>query len=201
VPVWRSCTLCSKIYRGGSPGHSGDKQDDIAAYRYELASVPFVIQRPCHLAWDGPQAGVRWYGAFRVVKTAQSRGRTERTLLQRFRNYCGAIKVARCGFPWEKPRKGQSLRFAPIAKLLRVDFCSSQLGETGVSDLASCCLGVAMLPTNLAILVAMAAIKSGFLHRLLFGCLSVAPHSGSVLCSTCGLWILSRFLEAVRVEV
>jgi len=100
-----------------------------------------------------------------------------------------------------KPRKGQSLRFAPIAKLLRVDFCSSQLGETGVSDLASCCLGVVMLPTNLAILVAMAAIKSGFLHSLLFGCLSVAPHSGSVLCSTCGLWILSRFLEAVRVEV
>ena len=31
------------------------------------------------LRW--PQAGVRWCGVFQVVKTAQSRGRTERTLL------------------------------------------------------------------------------------------------------------------------
>ena len=31
--------------------------------------------------WRGmPQAGVRWCGVFQVVKTAQSRGRTERTL-------------------------------------------------------------------------------------------------------------------------
>jgi len=32
------------------------------------------------LRW--PQAGVRWCGVFQVVKTAQSRGRTERTLLK-----------------------------------------------------------------------------------------------------------------------
>jgi hypothetical protein len=43
---------------------------------YRLANVPSVIQRPCHLAWEGPTGGV-----FQVVKTAQSRERTERTLL------------------------------------------------------------------------------------------------------------------------
>jgi hypothetical protein len=26
--------------------------------------------------------------------------------LERFRNYCGLIKVARSGFPWEKTTKG-----------------------------------------------------------------------------------------------
>jgi probable addiction module antidote protein len=29
-----------------------------------------------------------------------------RVLLERFRNYCGLIKVARSGFPWEKTTKG-----------------------------------------------------------------------------------------------
>jgi hypothetical protein len=48
--------------------------------RYELANVPFVTQRPASgLGW--PQAGVRWCGVFQVVKTAQSRERTGRTLL------------------------------------------------------------------------------------------------------------------------
>jgi hypothetical protein len=47
---------------------------------YSLANVPSV-QRPCHLAPDGlrPASGV---GCFQVVKTAQSRERTERTLLK-----------------------------------------------------------------------------------------------------------------------
>jgi hypothetical protein len=27
-------------------------------------------------------------------------------MLERFRNYCGLIKVARSGFPWEKTTKG-----------------------------------------------------------------------------------------------
>jgi len=43
---------------------------------YGYAQVPFVIQRPS-VGW--PQAGVRRC-VFQVVKTAQSRGRTERTL-------------------------------------------------------------------------------------------------------------------------
>ena len=38
---------------------------------YSLAKITLVIQRPCH-----PAGGI-----FQVVKTAQSRGRTERTLL------------------------------------------------------------------------------------------------------------------------
>jgi hypothetical protein len=49
--------------------------------RYLLAIVPFVtrsvVPRP-RLAW-----GARWWGVSQVVKTAQSRGRTERTLLRR----------------------------------------------------------------------------------------------------------------------
>src|SRR5208282_5751411 len=48
--------------------------------RYGLANVPFVVRRPCPLASDGlgpVPGGV----VFQVVKTAQSRGRTERTLL------------------------------------------------------------------------------------------------------------------------
>jgi hypothetical protein len=46
---------------------------------YRLANVPSV-QRPSYLAWDGlrPVLG----GVFQVVKTAQSRERTERTLLK-----------------------------------------------------------------------------------------------------------------------
>jgi hypothetical protein len=41
-----------------------------------LANVPSSCGRPFHLAWNdlGP-------GVFQVVKTTQSRGRTERTLL------------------------------------------------------------------------------------------------------------------------
>jgi hypothetical protein len=114
-----------------------------------------------------------WCGVSRVVKTAQSRERTERTLLQHFRNYCGAIKVARCGFPWEKTTKRPvasriscsaalaensdvrlsswkvacswvvpitstgkiRVRFAPIAKLLHVDFCPSQAPSWGAGML------------------------------------------------------------------
>ena len=30
-------------------------------------------------------------------------------LLRQFRNYCGLIKIARCGFPWKKTTKGLSL--------------------------------------------------------------------------------------------
>ena len=50
--------------------------------------------------WPGmPQAGVRWCGVFQVVKTAQSRGRTERTLFKALSQLRGPMKVARCGFP------------------------------------------------------------------------------------------------------
>jgi hypothetical protein len=45
---------------------------------YRLANVPFVTQRPSHLAWDGRTAP----GVSQVVKPAQSRERTERPLLK-----------------------------------------------------------------------------------------------------------------------
>jgi len=32
---------------------SGDKRDDLLPARYVLANVPYVIRRPCPLAWDG----------------------------------------------------------------------------------------------------------------------------------------------------
>jgi hypothetical protein len=74
--------------------------------RQVLMNAPSILRRPCHLAADGLGPVPGGCGVLQVVKTAQSRGRTERTLfLQHFRNYCGAIKVARCGFPWEKTTK------------------------------------------------------------------------------------------------
>jgi len=52
--------------RDGSASSAGDKRDDLLPTRYVLANVPYVILRPCPLAWDG----VRWGGVSRVVKTA-----------------------------------------------------------------------------------------------------------------------------------
>ena len=62
--------------------------------RQVLMNAPSILRRPCHLAADGLGPVPGGCGVLQVVKTAQSRGRTERTLfLQHFRNYCGAIKV------------------------------------------------------------------------------------------------------------
>ena len=55
-------------------------------------------------------------GSFRVTKQDKStqffvqRGIDRRPGSKRFRNYCGLIKIARSGFPWEKTTKG-SLAF------------------------------------------------------------------------------------------
>jgi hypothetical protein len=43
-------------------------------------------------------------------------------LLEQFRNYCGLIKVARCGFPWEKTTK------RALASVYTN--CETALGET-----------------------------------------------------------------------
>ena len=45
-----------------------------------LANFPSAIERPCHMSREGLRP-VSGGDAFQVVKTAQSRGRTERTLL------------------------------------------------------------------------------------------------------------------------
>jgi hypothetical protein len=63
-----------------SPGQSGDGTISLPTH-YRLANVPSVIGCPCHLAWDSLRPVSS--GVFQVVKTAQSRGRTERTLLTR----------------------------------------------------------------------------------------------------------------------
>jgi hypothetical protein len=62
------------------------------------ASKPdgWIYERPCHLAWEGlrPVSG----GVFQVVKTAQSRERTGRTLLTaRFLLSAGALAERRTG--------------------------------------------------------------------------------------------------------
>jgi hypothetical protein len=79
-----------------SPSQAGDKRDDISAYALGIGERP-VYPPACVSSDLGP--GIRWRGVFQVVKTTQSRGRTERTLLKHFRDYSGPIKVARCGFP------------------------------------------------------------------------------------------------------
>jgi hypothetical protein len=53
---------------------SGD--GTVSPVRQGLANVPSFMRRPFHLAWKGLRPGT-----FQVVKTTQSRGRTERTLL------------------------------------------------------------------------------------------------------------------------
>ena len=57
------------------PGQAGDKRDDNVAWRAPRLS-PSVSSG---MGW--PHAGVRWCSVFQVVETAQSRERTERTLL------------------------------------------------------------------------------------------------------------------------
>jgi hypothetical protein len=39
--------------RDGSASSVGDKRDDLLPTRYVSATVPYVIRRPCPLAWDG----------------------------------------------------------------------------------------------------------------------------------------------------
>jgi hypothetical protein len=99
---------------------SGDERDGAGCLRATDWRTPRFMQRTCHLGGDVPRPGV-----FQVVKTTQSRARTGRTLpkaLLQLRRRSEGFR-----FLERKPRKGLSLRYAPIAKLLkRGDFCSPQ---------------------------------------------------------------------------
>jgi hypothetical protein len=77
-----------------SPDQGGDKRDDISAYGLRA----FRLSPSVSSCLDSPRPVFRWCGVFQVVKTAQSRGRTGRTLLTAFRNSSGATRLARCGF-------------------------------------------------------------------------------------------------------
>jgi hypothetical protein len=77
---------------------------------------------------DGRDGRGRRCGVLQVVKTAQSRGRTERTLFKAFRDYRGPIKFARCGFPWEKTTS------RPVASRIS---CSAALAENNDVRLSS----------------------------------------------------------------
>jgi hypothetical protein len=61
---------------------AGDKRDDISAYALQIGERPVCHPTSVSSGLRWPQAGVRWCGVFQVVKTAQSRGRTGRTLLK-----------------------------------------------------------------------------------------------------------------------
>ena len=86
---------------GWFPG-CGDERDGLLPTRYVLADVPYVIRHPCPQAEDSPRAGVS-----RIVKTAQSRGRTGRTLF----GHCDSCS------PQARPR-GRS-RLAGTGEMLR----------------------------------------------------------------------------------
>ena len=78
------------IKQGGrfrlSPGQSGDKRDYVTVYPLQIGERPVCHPPSCHPASLSPdfRSGDRWCVDFQVVKTAQSRGRTERTLLARW---------------------------------------------------------------------------------------------------------------------
>jgi hypothetical protein len=79
VPARRS--FASRVQIGGVSAPSARRQTGqwLCLTHYSLAKVPLVIQRPCPLAG---RASRRWAVVFsKLSKTAQSRGRTERTLL------------------------------------------------------------------------------------------------------------------------
>jgi hypothetical protein len=66
--------------------------------RYVLAIVPFVIRRPWSygLGWPGLSGVVAFP---KLSKLLNQEDALSAPCLQHFRNYCDAIKVARCGFP------------------------------------------------------------------------------------------------------
>ena len=67
-----------------------DKRDKSPCMCRLTDSLPITdALRPCHPAWM-TSGRRRWCGVFLVVKTAQSRGRTERT---RIRHFCCHITV------------------------------------------------------------------------------------------------------------
>ena len=67
-----------------------DKRDKSPCMCRVTDSLPITdALRPCHPAWM-TSGRRRWCGVFLVVKTAQSRGRTERT---RIRHFCCHITV------------------------------------------------------------------------------------------------------------
>jgi hypothetical protein len=69
-----------------------------------LANVPFVIQR--RVIWPEKAAG-RCPGVFSKLSKLlnQEDALGAPCCLKHFRNYGGPIRVARCGFPWEKTTK------------------------------------------------------------------------------------------------
>jgi hypothetical protein len=69
--------------------------------RYGLASAPSSVRIIRH----GMSSG-RFPAVFsKLSKLLNQENALSAPCLQHFRNYCGAIEVARCGFPWEKTTK------------------------------------------------------------------------------------------------
>jgi hypothetical protein len=81
-----------------SPGQSSDKRDDVFVYALRTGERP--VCHPSPLSGLGPMTGGAVFS--RLSRLLNQENALSVPCLQHFRNYCGPIKVARCGFPWEK---------------------------------------------------------------------------------------------------
>ena len=111
MPVFpRRRRLCYKISRGRTLPYAWNPLIPVTnrtislPTRYVLAIVPFVIRRP----WS---SGLGWPGLSGVVafpklsKLLNQEDALSAPWLTAFSQLRGPIKVARCGFPWEKTTK------------------------------------------------------------------------------------------------
>jgi hypothetical protein len=128
------CCVCRKVRKkrtkrtkSGRDGISPQNGTIFLPTSYVLANVPSVILRPCYLAWDGLGLVSSGVGVFRIVKTAQSRGRTERTLLTALSQLLWRDKGREVWFSLgENHVKACRLGLHSLRNCFWRDFCSPQ---------------------------------------------------------------------------
>jgi hypothetical protein len=78
------------------------KRDDILIYALRIGERP-ACRTGVRVIWLGPVTGDVVLS--KLSKLLNQEDALSAPCLKHFRNYCGAIKLARCGFPWEKTTK------------------------------------------------------------------------------------------------
>jgi hypothetical protein len=68
-----------------------------------------------------------------VDEATELEGHPTEAGLERFRNYCGLIKVAKSGFPWEKTTKGDVASVYTNCETALVSEISCRLGGIATS--------------------------------------------------------------------
>jgi hypothetical protein len=93
-----------------------------------LRATDWRTSLPCHLAWAGlrPVSGGVVFS--KLSKLLNQEHALSAPCLKHFRNYSGPIRVARCGFPWEKTTK------RPVASRIS---CSAALAKNNDVRLSS----------------------------------------------------------------